>query len=237
MLGLKYWLQLTLAVLLIVAVFIGAYAGLAPAQPADRLTVAGKGILLDPGHGGEDGGTAAVDGTLEKNINLAVALNLRDMLAVCGYPVSMTRETDISIHDDGCVSAREKKVSDMHKRLTLYNQSALVVSIHQNHFAASQYAGAQVFYSGNKMQSQALAQSIQQRIVGELQPDNTRQIKKATDGIYLLHHAQPPAILVECGFLSNVEECKKLCTPSYQQAIASAVFAGLMDYWNTTNEE
>lgn len=233
----KYWLWTLLASILILLAIIGTYVSFASAEQTNAPAVLDKQILLDPGHGGEDGGTAATDGTLEKNINLAVALNLRDMLRVCGYPVSMTRDTDISIHKADCVSAREKKVSDMHNRLTLYNQSALVISIHQNHFSASKYDGAQVFYSGNVAQSKDLAQSVQQRIVQELQPDNTRQIKKATDGIYLLYHALPPAILVECGFLSNPEECNKLCTPSYQQAMAGAVFAGLLDYWTITNEK
>ncbi len=233
----KQWLWTSLIAMLALSAIAGTYMCLAPAVQTDSPAVLDKGILLDPGHGGEDGGTAAADGTLEKTINLAVALNLRDMLRVCGYPVSMTRDTDISIHKADCLSAREKKVSDMHNRLTLYNQSDLVISIHQNHFSASKYDGAQVFYSGNVDRSKDLAQSVQQRIVRELQPNNTRQIKKATDGIYLLHHAQPPSILVECGFLSNPEECNKLRTPTYQQAMAGAVFAGLLDYWTITNEE
>lgn len=187
-------------------------------------------LLLDPGHGGEDGGTAAPDGTLEKNINLAIALDLRDMLRLCGVPVSMTREVDISIHDSDCTTARQKKVSDMQKRLKLYNQAETVIAIHQNHYDVSKYKGAQVFYSANHEAGQLLATSIQQSLTQRLQPDNTRQIKKATDGIFLLHHTNRPAVLVECGFLSNPEELDLLKTPAYQQQIAFCVMAGYFEH-------
>ncbi|MBQ1950498.1 MAG: N-acetylmuramoyl-L-alanine amidase [Clostridia bacterium] len=192
--------------------------------------VAAPSILLDPGHGGEDGGTAASDGTLEKNINLAIALDLRDLLQICGFPVSMTRDVDISIHDAGNTTARQKKVSDMQNRLKLYEQAHTVIAIHQNHYGVSKYKGAQVFYSANHEAGQTLATSIQQSISQRLQTDNTRQIKKATDGIFLLHHTKRPAVLVECGFLSNPEELALLKMPVYQQQIAFCVMAGYFEY-------
>ena len=187
-------------------------------------------LLIDPGHGGEDGGTMAQDGTLEKNINLAIALELRDMLQVCGVPVSMTRQADVSIHDPDCDTVRRKKVSDMYNRLALYEQAKTVIAIHQNHYGVAKYHGAQVFYSANRPEGQLLAESVQKSLVTRLQPDNSREIKKATDGIFLLYHTKCPAILVECGFLSNPTEREQLKTSAYRQQLAFAVMAGYFEY-------
>ena len=126
-------------------------------------------------------------------------------------------------------TVREKKVSDMRNRLVLYEQASVVISIHQNHFSQAKYSGAQVFYSGNRPESEPLAAAIQRRLVQHLQPDNNRQIKKATDGIYLLYHTHTPAVLVECGFLSNPEERANLLSAAYQQRLAGGVFAGFLD--------
>lgn len=190
-------------------------------------------ILIDPGHGGEDGGTTAADGTLEKNINLAVGLCLRDMFRLWGYPVTMTRETDVSIYEAGASTTRQMKSSDMRRRLEMYNQAALVISIHQNHFSVAKYHGAQVFYSGNDPASLSLATAVREQLIRQTQPDNTRELKKATDGIFLLYHTTRPAILVECGFLSNPAEREQLKAPAYQQKIACAVFGG---YWQYVEE-
>lgn len=186
-------------------------------------------LLIDPGHGGPDGGASAQDGTKEKDINLAVSLDLYDILRVCGFPVVMTREADISIHAPDAVTIREKKVSDMHNRLALYEKADAVLSIHQNHFSSTKYSGAQSFYSPNHPDSQVFAAAVQAAIVHMVQPDNTREIKKASDDIYLLHHTQRPAVLIECGFLSNPAERQELKTPQYRQKLAFAVAAG---YWN-----
>lgn len=203
----------------------------------DRMTdtaIADGVVLIDPGHGGFDGGAVAADGTLEKHINLAIALYLRDMLYICGVPVEMTRSTDSGVEADSYASIRDKKVSDMRQRLSMYDSAALVLSIHQNQFAQSQYRGAQVFYSSNHLDSFTLAQSMRTAIVNELQPDNTREIKKATDGIYLLYHTRVPAVLIECGFLSNPEERDSLKSAVYQQRFAFAVTAG---YWNFQSQK
>ncbi len=187
-------------------------------------------ILLDPGHGGEDGGASAADGTLEKDINLAVALPLADMLRVCGVPVRLTRDTDISIYDASASTVREKKVSDMHNRLALYNNAKIAIGIHTNKFPQTQYFGTQLFYSANTPESEGIASSIRQNVVQMLQPENKREMKKADSTIYLLHNAQVPAVFVECGFLSNEAELAKLKSPAYQQQMAFAVWSGLMQY-------
>jgi len=186
-------------------------------------------ILIDPGHGGEDGGASA-DGVLEKNINLDIALKLYDLLQVCGFSVRMTRYSDVSIHADDTTGIRQKKVSDMRNRLAMYEKANLVISIHQNHFSAAKYSGTQVFYAGAQLESAVLAQAIQSEVVRQLQPQNTRQIKKATDGIYLLFHTTRPAVLVECGFLSNPTERDRLNNTEYRQRFSFAVMSGIWKY-------
>ena len=186
-------------------------------------------VLIDPGHGGFDGGAVAEDGTNEKHLNLAIALCLRDLLCVCGVSVEMTRETDVGLDDESATSVREKKSSDMRQRLAMYNEASLVISVHQNHFSVPKYNGTQLFYSVNHSDSVLLAQSVRDAVVSWIQPLNTREMKMATDGIYLLHHTTTPAVLVECGFLSNPEERDKLKIPAYQQQMAFAIAAG---YWN-----
>ncbi len=188
-----------------------------------------KTVVLDPGHGGMDGGATGGGGSVEKDVNLAVALNLRDMLRMAGYQVVMTREEDISIHDPSANTVREKKVSDIHNRLKILEQhpDSLFVSIHQNKFPQSQYSGSQVFYSVNHPFSETLAQSIQQQLITQLQPDNNRVVKPMAKGTYLLEHAKTPAVVVECGFLSNWEEEAKLVTPEYQSKLAFAIFCGI----------
>lgn len=186
-------------------------------------------ILIDAGHGGPDGGASTVDGTLEKDINLAIATHLRDVLTVFGVPVDMTRESDVSIHDEGCTTIREKKVSDMHNRLQRYDQAALTVSIHQNHFSVAKYHGTQVFYSSVHPQSNGFAKAVYARIISLLQPNNTRQIKQTTKDMFLFANTRKPAILVECGFLSNPKESELLKTTSYQQQMALAIAVGVLD--------
>lgn len=191
-------------------------------------------VLIDPGHGGFDGGTVAEDGTLEKHLNLAVALCLRDLLYVCGVPVEMTRTTDTGLEEDSSASIRQKKSTDMRQRLAMYNESSLVISVHQNHFSVPKYYGTQLFYSANHPDSAVLAEYVRGAVVDWIQPQNTRELKKATDSIFLLSHTKTPAVLVECGFLSNPDERNKLKTPAYQQQLAFAVAAG---YWKYQTQQ
>ena len=178
-------------------------------------------VLIDPGHGGFDGGSVATDGTCEKHINLAISLSLYDLLTICGVPATLARNTDQALGAN--------KSSDMQARLALYQQAQVVLSIHQNHFDIPKYSGAQVFYSDNHPDGQLLATSIQSAVCETLQPENHREIKKATNGIFLLHNTTHPAVLVECGFLSNPEERDLLNRPDYQQKMAFAIVTG---YWN-----
>lgn len=189
-------------------------------------------VLLDPGHGGFDGGALTDDGAAEKEINLAVSLKLRDCLRFLGYRVTMTRETDCSVETDGS-TVRERKVSDIHHRMQLMEEAgnAVFISVHQNHFSQKRYWGTQVFYTPRfPEQSADLAGCIQDAVVTALQPDNTRQIKACGSSVYLMYHAVKPAVLVECGFLSNDDEAARLRDDAYQQQLSLCIAAGFADY-------
>ncbi|MBO5797328.1 MAG: N-acetylmuramoyl-L-alanine amidase [Clostridia bacterium] len=187
-------------------------------------------ILIDPGHGGADGGATGVDGTGEKDVNLSVSRSLAAVLWVMGQEVRMTRVDDRSVHSPEAGTLREQKVSDMHNRLAMYEQASLVVSIHQNQFTQSQYSGAQVFYAPKNEQSRVLATHIRERVLALLQPENKRELKRADDSLFLLSNATVPVALVECGFLSNPEECRKLADPTYQRQMAFAVAGGILAF-------
>ncbi|MBQ1239801.1 MAG: N-acetylmuramoyl-L-alanine amidase [Ruminococcus sp.] len=190
-------------------------------------------VLIDPGHGGEDGGAVSGD-VLEKHINLAVSHDVADLLRLCGYTVSMTRDTDDALTNEG-EDVRKRKYNDMKMRLDLYNATPdnVVVSIHQNKFDAAASHGAQVFYSPNHPNSAVLAEALRKSVTGMLQPDNTRTCKTAGKEIFLLKNARVPAVIVECGFISNRQERELLVTDDYQKQLALAIAAGLMNYVNT----
>ncbi len=190
-------------------------------------------IVIDAGHGGFDGGAVAVDGTLEKDINLSIALNLKNMFRLGGYNVVMIRETDDSIEDNVNDSIAKRKLSDMKKRLEMLNSydNSMFISIHQNKFTTSSANGAQVFYSINNQESKTIAESIQNSFSTRLQKNNKRIIKKGNKNIYLLHNALNPAVIVECGFISNSEELAKLKTEEYRKMCAFTVYCGVLDYF------
>ncbi len=195
-------------------------------------------VIVDAGHGGVDGGTSADDGTLEKHLNLQIALKLESILKSMGINTVMTRTEDISIHDESANTIRNKKISDLKNRLSIINNTddSVFVSIHQNHFSDPIYYGTQIFYSKNNPESSILANSIRQSVISVLQKDNTREIKQSGTDIYLLHHAQTPAVMVECGFLSNADETAKLKDENYQRKLAFMIAIGICDYLKTSKE-
>ena len=192
-------------------------------------------VIIDPGHGGVDGGAVSSDSTFEKDINLQIALILNDMLKMAGADTILTRDTDISIHDVSANTIRAKKVSDIHNRFKLIesNPEYIFVSIHQNTFSDSKYKGAQLFYSPNNAESLKLAKCIQGSISNSLQKDNQREIKKCSTDVYLVYHAKSTAVLCECGFMSNNEELSNLKNPEYQKQIAFCIFKGILDYYSS----
>lgn len=199
----------------------------------NKLTTKNPTIIIDAGHGGFDGGASTDDGVSEKGINLDIALYLKEYLNLFGFNVVMTRETDTSTESEGLTTIRSKKSSDLHNRMSLMEKTdnAIFVSIHQNHFSSSKYKGAQVFYSPQfSEQSSLLAESIQESIVYYLQKDNTRQIKPCGTSVYLIYKAVKPAVLVECGFLSNPDDSENLQNEIYQRKMALCIAIGILNY-------
>lgn len=188
-----------------------------------------KCIVIDAGHGGEDGGAVSCTGVLESQINLEIALRLEDLMHLLGIDTVMIRTTDCSIYTQGDTIA-SKKVSDLKERVRITNatENAILISIHQNQFAESRYSGAQVFYAPTN-DSDALAKTLQSAFIQTLNPGSRRQSKKA-DGIYLMQHIECTGILVECGFLSNPAEEAKLRDAQYQQKICSVISSVCSQY-------
>lgn len=185
-------------------------------------------IVIDVGHGGFDSGKVGVNGELEKDINLQVALKLKDTLEGKGMQVVMTREDDQGLYD---ADARNKKAQDLQRRCELINKEnpLMTVSIHQNSYTSPQIKGAQVFYYTTSKESQTLAETVQKTLIEKVDPQNHRQAK-ANDSYYLLKKTESTIIIVECGFLSNPEEAQKLTDEAYQQQIAEAVCDGIFQY-------
>lgn len=202
------------------------------AAEASSMPITQKTVIVDAGHGGDDGGAIGIDGTVEKDINLDIALKLEKNLKFYGFNVIMTRTQDVMTCDDGLDSLRKRKISDIHNRFELMrkNPDAIFISVHQNKFEDSSQHGTQVFYSGNDERSKELAEAIQTSVTLTLQRKNDRVVKKSGSGIYLLYHAKIPAVLVECGFISNSDEVKKLKDESYRMKLAILIADGLLKY-------
>lgn len=186
-------------------------------------------VVLDPGHGGEDGGAVSPDGVAESRINLAVALRVNDLLRFAGQRTLMTRTEDVSIHTEGD-TVRARKASDIRKRVELVNGTdrAVLLSIHQNSLPSSVVThGAQVFWNTEEG-AEALARVVQDSLNGCVNAGNEKHPKPIPATIYLMKHVTAPAILVECGFLSNPGETAQLQDPSYQTRLAAAITAGYL---------
>ena len=191
----------------------------------------GNCIVIDAGHGGEDGGATSCRGVLESTYNLEISLRLNDLFHLLGYDTRMIRTTDTSIYTKGETIA-QKKISDLKERVRIVNktENALLLSIHQNNFTDSRYSGAQMFYSKDNAEGEKLAGVMQKQFVSLLQPDNTRETKPVGDELYLLNNTKNPAVMIECGFLSNPEEAQKLENEDYQRQVAFTVLTGISEY-------
>ena len=188
-------------------------------------------VVIDAGHGGEDGGASSKDGTKEKDLNLSVALQLKSILSASGFNVVLTRSDDSMLYTDKTHGSL--KMQDLKNRLAVANstENGILISIHMNKFSQEKYSGLQVFYSKNNDKSIEIARSIQQSNHSFLQTQNTREIKPAGSNIYLLDNAKVPAVLVECGFLSNPEECEKLKSTDYQKQLAAVISGAIIDLY------
>jgi N-acetylmuramoyl-L-alanine amidase len=190
-------------------------------------------IIIDAGHGGEDGGATSCTGKLESSFNLEISLRLNDLLHLLGYDTAMIRTSDVSIYTKGETIA-QKKVSDLKERVRIANETenALLLSIHQNTYPESRYSGAQVFYA-NTAGSQQLAKELQSGFAATVNQGSNRKSKKA-DGIYLMEHISCTGILVECGFLSNPEEEARLRSAEYQKKICCVIASSVSTYLSNT---
>ena len=188
-------------------------------------------VIIDPGHGGKDGGAISVTGSYEKEINLNISLSCKELLNLMGYDVTLTRDSDIELtHKNGGT----RKMQDLKGRLEISKNTpdAVFVSIHMNKFPQSKYKGLQVYFSPNNDASYYLAKEIQNNTVKYLQQDNYRKVKPATSSIYLLDKITAPSVLVECGFLSNEEEARLLDSNEYQVLLASIIASSINSWYN-----
>lgn len=187
-------------------------------------------VVIDAGHGGFDSGKVGIDGTLEKDINLKIAKKLEKLLKAEDIEVIMTRTGDTGLYEE---ASSNKKRQDMTNRTSLMNEAEAdcIISIHQNSYPEESISGAQVFYYTGSDAGKTLAALIQQELVSDIDPSNHR-VEKANDSYYLLKNASAPIVIVECGFLSNGEESRKLVDDTYQQKLAWAIHMGVLQFLN-----
>lgn len=191
-------------------------------------------IIIDPGHGGVDGGAVSENGIIEKEINLKIAENIRELFSLSGVRCVLTRESDIELKPEKGGSASRKR-SDLLARIEIGNsyENAVFISIHQNKYPSSKLSGMQVFYSQNHEDSRVLAQFIKYVNSELLDSKNKRDIKPAGSEIMVLDSLGIPAVLVECGFLSNTAEAKRLSGDEYRQKLALVIYRAVFDYLET----
>jgi len=241
--ALKYRNNKLIAILVVIIVamvgFIGVNLSIAQQAMNNEKSQTGvKKILIDPGHGGMDGGTSSKTGTLEKNINLSIALKLKDILQKSGYEVVMTREEDVGFSSNSR-TIRGRYNEDLKNRCDLKKSTNcdLFISIHLNYFTESKYYGAQVWYSSFK-DSEMLASIMQKNFRVGIDPGNLRVQKAAKNAFKILReNDNMPSVIVECGFLSNYEEAKKLKTLEYQEKIAETMCKSIGEFFNNAPKE
>lgn len=215
---------------------LAAALAAAALQPRTALQTAGQTALtarrifvIDPGHGGEDGGASSKSGMTESGLNLQISEKIYYLLKFSGNSCGMTRNRDVSIYSDGAETLRQKKVSDLKNRVSLVNQTknGFLISIHQNYLPAPGVHGAQVFYNTQPGAKETGLQ-IQQALNETVNLQRSKTAKAILPSIYLMKEIHRPGVLIECGFLSNAEEAEKLKQPSYQTLLAASVVSGVL---------
>ena len=187
-------------------------------------------VIVDAGHGGEDGGASGVNGVLEKDLNLQMALEIGARFEEEGYAVVYTRTDDRLLYREEENVKGIRKISDLKNRCKIAEMypDSVFVSVHMNSFGDSKYSGLQVYYSTENEESERIARGIQEQVKSDVQNENNRKAKKG-DGIYILENVSNPAVLVECGFLTNSEECKKLSEKEYQKQLSFSIVCGIIN--------
>lgn len=219
------------------AVFLAAVAVLVRIGPVVSVSASAevrpvRTVVIDAGHGGADGGTVGRSGTLEKDLNLKIALKTAEFLRFFGADVVLTRKDDRSLHTNDAASLREQKNEDLRVRCAVVSaaENPLYVAIHQNYFADTVSHGAQVFYAAGRADSKQLAETMQARLHELLPQSGERDAAVLPRANYILEHLTCPAVILECGFLSHPEEEMRLCSPDYQKALAFCVTAAVLEH-------
>ena len=217
-----FTLMLFLTCILLCAIFGQSDNEASKPASTDRLPT----VIIDAGHGGKDGGAVGIDGTLEKNLNFEISKVLCELMKISGYNVVMTRTDDTMLTTEDNIGSA--KTRDLKQRLTIASRypDGLMVSVHCNKFPSESCKGLQAYYSENEL-ARDTAKSIQDSVTKLLQPTNHRKSKQADSSIYLLHRAVTPSVLIECGFLSNTEECALLNNDGYRKKLALCILSGI----------
>ncbi len=189
-------------------------------------------VVIDAGHGADDGGKVGINGAVEKDINLSIALRVKELLEAQGIDVVLTREDDKGLYPG---TGDNRKLRDMQKRVELINRErpALTVSIHQNSYTDERVSGAQTFYMTGSEEGKRAAEILQEQMITTLAPEKER-VAKENGSYYLLKHVESPIVIAECGFLSNAREAEMLCDEEYQEKTAWAIHLGIIRYLNSS---
>lgn len=218
-------ISLIIAILMLSLLFLSQLVNRSNRQPMVTWNESPITVIIDAGHGGEDGGTSGENGVLEKELNLDLAKRVNELFKSAGINTVMTRDEDRLLYDPLSDYKGRKKILDMQERLRIASKhdNAIFISIHMNSFPEKKYSGLQVYYSNNNTDSERIANAVQKTTAFYLTPANDRKIKIGKD-IYLLDRLHIPALLIECGFLSNPEECARLSTEEYRNELAFWIF-------------
>ena len=228
----KKKIRLTILIVFVLVFGLALFNDKKESVPTVSLPVSGKTLVIDAGHGKPDEGAQSSSGTTEAETNLRIALKLQNLLEQSGSSVILTRSDENAIYDLDAKTLKEKKISDIHNRVKIGNESSadIFVSIHLNKIPQQQYDGWQTFYNAESAEGQKLAVSIQNNLNNAIQKENNR-IAKSIENVYIIKHVEIPITIVECGFLSNPEEEKKLLEDEYQNRLAWGIYNGIIDYF------
>lgn len=228
---LRFYLALTFLFLVVIIMIIQVHSKV-PEYHVSGNALLDVAVVLDAGHGGQDGGAVSANGVLESPITLEISQKAQVIFRFCGISAVMTREDENSLGYDASASVRDNKNNDLKERLKIAEQyrESVFISVHLNKFSQSESYGAQTFYGVCHPDSKLLAEMIQGKLVTLLDPKNTRVAKRIPGTVYLMEHVENPAVTVECGFLSNPNEEMLLQSDSYQTKLAISIMAGYFEY-------
>ena len=223
-----------ISTILLISLFVFVFQVASSKQTVQTvsLPVSNKVIVLDAGHGNTDEGAQSSNGTTEAETNLKITLKVQSLLEQSGATVVLTRSDENAIYHLHKTTLKQKKISDIHNRVKIGNESSadIFVSIHLNKISQQQYYGWQCFYKQNDEKSTALAKSLQENLNDSIQKENKR-VSMKLDNVYIIKHVEIPISIVECGFLSNPEEETQLLSDDYQNRLAWGIYNGIMDYF------